>query len=70
MNRETYGNKCMCGHFESEHVPPKQNFSLPNVIPETGHIFMHPPDFGKSKREKCKACNCELYNPEKKGWRF
>ena len=42
MNPKTYGKKCKCGHFESDHVNLNKNFYEPNAISET-RIFFHPP---------------------------
>ncbi len=43
MKNKTFGKKCKCGHFESEHASRKNDFSIPKVIPEMGIIFTHPP---------------------------
>jgi len=66
MNREPYGRKCKCGHFESEHVARPDDFSLPYVIPEMGAAFTHPPDLLDFKRKTCKICDCEQYHPQKR----
>ena len=39
MNPKSYGKKCKCGHFESDHVNLNKNFYEPNVIPEMKFFF-------------------------------
>jgi hypothetical protein len=34
MNPKSYGKKCKCGHFESDHVNLNKKFYEPKVIPE------------------------------------
>ncbi|MDH3312386.1 MAG: hypothetical protein OEM28_04460 [Nitrosopumilus sp.] len=60
MNRETYGKRCNCNHYESEHTLQKHDFSEPRVIPEMGILFTHPPGMIKEPvRSGCKICDCK-----------
>lgn len=36
MNPKSYGEKCKCGHFESDHVNLNKKFYEPNAIPQMG----------------------------------
>ncbi|MCH9657601.1 hypothetical protein K0U27_02715 [archaeon] len=42
MNTRSFGKKCKCGHFESDHVNLNRNFYEPNAIPKMG-AYMSPP---------------------------
>ncbi|GEM_PF-4595057 len=63
MKNKTFGKKCKCGHFESEHASRKNDFSIPKVIPEMGIIFTHPPSIDEPLRIACKICECKKFNP-------
>ena len=68
MKSKTYGKKCKCGHFESEHVNLNKKFYEPNTIPET-RIFFHPsPTIDNPKQIRCKVCSCDKFSSEKKGF--
>ena len=70
MNREPFGKKCKCNHYESEHNLQKQDFSKPSGI-EMGILFTHPPGLIKGPvRTNCKICHCDKFESEKKGWGF
>ncbi len=60
---KTFGKKCKCGHYESEHEPRKSNFTEPKVIPEMGIIFTHPPSIDEPLRNICKICDCGKFSP-------
>lgn len=70
MNREPYGKKCKCGHFESEHVAQKSTTQSPKIQQDLGFLLPHPQAFAEIIRTNCKGCNCKIFEPEKKGWRF
>ena len=68
MNREPFGEKCECSHFESEHVPIKHVNSIPGPH-DLGVFLPHPPDMHQ-KRGNCKLCDCINFKVKKKGWVF
>ncbi|QMU53433.1 MAG: hypothetical protein GKS07_08055 [Nitrosopumilus sp.] len=72
MNPKSYGKKCKCGHFESDHVKLNKKFYEPNAIPEMG-LYMHPaPRIDNPKTIKCRGCTCDKFSPDKKSrifWR-
>ena len=70
MNPKSYGKKCKCGHFESDHVSLNKNFYEPNAIPEMRIFFHPPPTIDNPKTIKCKGCTCNHFSPEKKDWKF
>ncbi len=43
MNKEPFGKKCSCSHFESEHVVQNNDFSEPNTTPEMRVFLPLPP---------------------------
>lgn len=59
MNRESFGKKCKCGHFESDHIALKQHISIPGPH-DLGVFLPHPPDL-YSKRGNCKVCGCNIF---------
>ena len=66
MNLESYGKKCKCGHFESEHIIQNNKFYEPNAIPEMGIYLPSPPTFGNPKQIKCRGCTCDKFSPKKR----
>lgn len=70
MNPKSYGRRCKCGHFESDHVNLNKNFYEPNAIPETRIHFTPPPTIDNPKTIKCRVCSCDYFSPEKKKWEF
>ena len=70
MNRSSYGKKCKCGHFESDHVNKNNKFYEPNEVPEMRIYFTPPPTIDNPKNIQCKGCNCMLFSPEKRNWKF
>ena len=70
MSQKSYGKKCKCGHFESEHVNLNKKFYEPNSIPEMGYFLSPPPTMDNPKTIKCRACECDRFSPEKKRGRF
>ncbi|MDH3339834.1 MAG: hypothetical protein OEL84_00960 [Nitrosopumilus sp.] len=41
MNPKSYGKKCKCGHFESDHVNLNKKFYEPNAILKQEFILHH-----------------------------
>ena len=70
MNPKSYGKKCKCGHFESDHVNLNKKFYEPNASPETRIFFNPPPTIDNPKNIKCRGCACNHFSPEKQGWKF
>lgn len=71
MNREPFGKKCNCSHYESEHNLQKHDYSEPKAIPEMGILFTHPPGMVKEPvRSSCKICDCKKFDSKKKGCGF
>ena len=66
MNRNSYGKKCKCGHFEGEHQSKKKSSSIESVTQDYAYII--PPAEFPSEfiRGPCRICNCNMFNPEKK----
>jgi hypothetical protein len=62
MKTRSFGNKCKCGHFESEHEPRKSSFQEPKAIPETDIVFTHPPPIDEPLRNICKICGCKEFH--------
>jgi hypothetical protein len=54
MNPKSYGKKCKCVHFESDHVNLNKKFYEPNAILEMGVLMSHPPTIGNPKTIKCR----------------
>jgi hypothetical protein len=70
INPKSYGKKCKCGHFESDHVNLNKKFYEPNAIPEMG-MYMHPaPKIENPRTIKCRGCTCDKFSPEKKAGCF
>ncbi len=68
MNTKSYGKKCKCGHFESDHVDVNKKFYEPNVIPEMGLFLHHLHAMDNPKTVKSNGCTCDKFSSEKKGW--
>jgi len=68
MKSRTYGKKCKCSHFESDHINENKKFYEPNAIPEMGYFLPPPPTFNNPKQMRCRVCACEKFSSEKKGW--
>ncbi len=65
---KTFGKKCKCGHFESDHINENKNFYEPNRSPEMDYFMSPPPIIENPKRIRCKICLCDKFIPEKKGF--
>ena len=60
MKTSSYGKKCLCGHYESEHVALTQK--NPVLEPsDLGILLPFPPDFDL-KRSNCQICNCQKFD--------
>ena len=70
MNREPYGEKCKCGHYESEHVKKLKEIEHPALAQAKTMYGLLPLSESKIQYKNCKVCSCNLFIPEKKGWGF
>ena len=61
MNREPFGKKCRCGHYESHHESIEPTFSIPGPH-DLGVFLPHPPDM-YPKRSNCRLCDCFYFKP-------
>jgi len=68
MNREHYGKKCKCGHHESEHDRKMSEMEHPALLQAKTMYGILPQMESKIKYKNCKACTCDGFAPEKKGW--
>jgi hypothetical protein len=64
MNREPFGEKCTCGHLESQHNSSKPTFKIPSNPVEIGFYFPHP-NISNVKRTSCKLCDCKEFGTNK-----
>jgi len=64
MNREPFGEKCKCGHLESQHSSTKPKLKIPNNPLDLGMFFPHP-KISAVKRTSCKLCDCKAFAAEK-----
>ena len=67
MNREPFGKKCGCSHFESEHVTGEIKYENPSVVQFKTMFGLLPLLESNLKRKNCKICNCTEFNSKKKG---
>ena len=67
MKTRSFGKKCKCGHYKSEHDLQKHDFSEPKAIPEMGILFTHPPGMVKEPVHiHCRICDCKKLDSKKK----
>ena len=69
MNREPFGEKCFCGHLESQHFATKPSFKIPDIPLDIGMYFPHP-NISVVKRTSCKLCNCNQFDSKEKNSNF
>ncbi|MFZ8908396.1 MAG: hypothetical protein ACO2Y5_04810 [Nitrosopumilaceae archaeon] len=60
MNRDPFGEKCTCGHQESQHHSTKPTYKIPRNPMEVGFYFPHP-NITTVKRTSCKLCDCKEF---------
>jgi hypothetical protein len=70
MNHESFGKKCSCGHFESEHDVERKIQAIQNITQNLRYIIPPPHAIDEVFRINCKYCHCNQFNPKKKGWGF
>ena len=70
MNREPYGEKYKCGHYESEHVKKLKEFEHPALAQAKTMYGLLPLTESKIQYKKCKVCSCEQFSPQKRKWRL
>ena len=58
----TFGKKCKCNHFESDHKAQKSIVSIPKLS-DLGIILPHTPTSTETVRIDCKICDCKKFNP-------
>ena len=69
MNPKSYGKRCKCGHFESDHVNLNKKFYEPNPIPETRFFPILHQQLIILKLSNTKDVHV-ITCPEKKDWKF
>ena len=70
MNHESFGKKCSCGHFESEHDAERKTPSIQNITQNLRYIIPPPYAIDEVFRISCKYCHCNQFDPKKKRWDF
>ena len=70
MNREPFGKKCKCDHFESEHIAADMKYDDVSVVQLKTLYGLLPSLESKLERMNCKICDCKKFNSKKKGWGF
>ena len=70
MNREPYGKKCTCGHYESEHVKKLTETEHPALAQAKTMYGLLPMTESKILYKNCKVCSCTMFTSEKRGWEF
>ncbi len=70
MNRNPFGEKCKCNHYESKHFTRDVKYENPTTIQFKTMFGLLPLLESKLERKNCKICNCEKFNSKKKGWVF
>ena len=71
MKSKSFGNKCKCGHLESDHVPQKAD-SPKSVMrfqmKPKGHLpmGMAPTISYDARRDDCKICDCKRFESKKR----
>ena len=68
MNRKSYGKRCKCGHYESEHVKKMSEMEHPALLQAKTMYGILPWMESKIKYKNCQVCECDIFVPEKKGW--
>ena len=70
MKSKSFGNKCKCGHFESEPIVDSSYSSLAKMLELL--IYFEPllPKKSTANRKDCKMCDCKQFNSGKMGWVF
>ncbi len=71
MKTSQFGNKCECGHFESEHAPQDKksaNSVIRYQMEPRGYLpmGMAPTISYDPRRGKCKICDCKLFKSKKR----
>ena len=61
MKTRTFGKKCKCGHFESEHNVQKLITPIPELS-TLGILLPHSSKFIETIRIDCKICDCKKFN--------
>ena len=62
MITKTFGKKCKCSHFESQHNVQKSITMISKVPNDLGIFLPIPPTLAESIRINCKICNCKKFN--------
>ena len=70
MKTRTFGKKCKCGHFESEHKSQtiESNPTKDYDIKPIGNLPMGlaPTIHYDSRRDNCKICDCKKFTTSKR----
>ena len=66
MNHESFGKKCSCGHFESEHDSERRIPAIENTTQNLRYLIPPPRIIDEAFRINCKYCDCDQFNPKKK----
>ena len=70
MNRDPFGEKCKCGHFESEHIAGEMRYDDVSITQLKSMYGLLPSLESKVERKDCKVCGCKKFDSKKKGWGF
>ena len=70
MNHESFGKKCSCGHFESEHDAERKTPNIQNITQNLRYIIPPSHAIDEVFRISCKYCHCNQFDPKKKRWGF
>ena len=66
MNPKSYGKRCKCDHFESDHVNLNKKFYEPNASPETRILFHPPPTIDNPKISNAEDVHVITLVPKRK----
>ncbi len=66
MNREPYGKKCKCSHFESDHEKEMNKMEHPAITHARTMYGILPLLESKIKYKNCNACACKKFESIKR----
>ena len=65
LNREPFGEKCKCNHYESEHASVKKRNSIEALTQDYAYLIPPAEIPSQFTRGKCKICTCNEFLPKK-----